>query len=261
MRFGGWPKYVPVSERKANMEKLAAKNRDCADYHPVAPAHGTKLGRTWWGKAWNTNLERYADYGSRLGRGRSYVKCNAVLDLKIYPGRITAVVQGSRARPYKIEVAISSLKPKEWEAIKKECEGKFDSLPELLAGHLPQELSELFMRRDDGLFPSPKQISFSCTCPDRADMCKHVAATLYGTGIRLDESPELFFTLRSINIAELVSRVVNEKKDRLIASARKVSSARIMPLSDINSLFGIECETARKRGVNKTEKNRGGKRV
>ncbi|MBA1334415.1 MAG: hypothetical protein HPY66_2264 [Firmicutes bacterium] len=234
--------YVTVAQNKAkaqkSLEKLRKKNPDIA---PVI-INGRNIAKTWWGKTWNDNLERYSDYSNRIGRGRSYVRNGAVLDLKITPGKIAALVQGSRAKPYQVDIAIEPLSKNTWDTIAKACEGKIDSLQELLEGKFPKALAELFTAQGKGLFPAPKEISFDCSCPDWATMCKHVAAVLYGVGARLDENPALFFVLRNVNIDELVSKAVAQKTETLLRkSGRK--SGRVISDGDISAMFGIDMET------------------
>jgi len=239
--------YVTVAEKKAkaqkSLEKLKKKNPDMA---PVI-INGRSLAKTWWGKAWNDNLESYSDYSNRIGRGRSYVRNGAVLDLKIISGKISALVQGSRAKPYQVDIAIEPLSKNTWDTITKACEGKIDSLQELLDGKFPKALADLFTAQGKGLFPAPKEICFDCSCPDWATMCKHVAAVLYGVGARLDENPALFFILRNVNIDELVSKAIEQKTETLLKkSGRK--SGRVISDGDIPAMFGIDMET-------ETEKN------
>ncbi|HHO48645.1 MAG TPA: hypothetical protein ENN06_09390, partial [Desulfobacteraceae bacterium] len=98
MSYWGFPKYVTLAEKKAKAEKkLAQLRKKRPDITPVV-IEGKTLARTWWGKSWNRNLERYADYSNRIGRGKNYVRHGAVLDLKIENGRVTALVQGTRAK-------------------------------------------------------------------------------------------------------------------------------------------------------------------
>ena len=181
-RYGSrrFPPYVSVGEKRARAEKkikqLEKKN---PRLRPII-IEGYPLAKTWWGKAWNENLERYADYANRIGRGRSYVRHRAVLDLQIEPGKVTALVQGSRARPYRVGIEIRALGRRTWESIKQACSGQFDSLQVLSGGKFPTSLAEIFTARGQGLFPAPEEINFDCSCPDWAGMCKHVAATLYG---------------------------------------------------------------------------------
>ena len=189
----GFPRYVSVGEKKAKAaKKLAQLKKKNKDINPII-LKGSKLTNTWWGKAWNKNLEAYADYSNRIGRGRSYVRHGAVLDLKIQAGKVTALVQGTESRPYSVEIDIKSIPKTKWNEIKKTCQGKLASVAKLLDGKFPKELQEIFTEKGSGLFPKPSEINFDCSCPDWASMCKHIAAALYGIGSRLDENPSLFF--------------------------------------------------------------------
>lgn len=239
--YGGFPPYVSVAQRRAKAQKaigdLRKKNPDIA---PIV-IEGNKLARTWWGKAWNDNLERYSDYANRIGRGRSYVRHGAVLDLKIEARKITALVQGSATTPYKVTITIAPLDKTMWETITKQCEGEIDSLQELLDGKFPKALAASFMEKGKGLFPDPKQISLHCGCPDWATMCKHVAAVLYGVGARLDENPGLFFVLRDVNIDDLVAKAVTEKSETLLRKSAR-TSRRVIASDDISDMFGIEID-------------------
>ena len=217
----------------AQIEKLRKKNPDIA---PVVIS-GT-LARTWWAQAWNRNLESYADYSNRIGRGRSYVRSGAVLDLSIAPGEVRALVQGSRATPYDVTVTIDPLQKQRWNAITQSCSRKIANLEELASGQFPMELMELFTNKGDGLFPSPNEINFCCSCPDWASMCKHVAAVLYGIGARFDESPTLFFRLRDIEFTELLRKSVEEKMTSMLKNAGK-ATARTLTDVDTFELFGV----------------------
>ena len=217
----------------AQLAKLRKKN---PDIKPVVI--DGKLAKTWWAQAWNRNLESYADYSSRIGRGRTYVKSGAVLDLTIAPGEVRALVQGSRVKPYDVAVIIDPLLKQKWEAITQRCSRKITNLEELASGKFPTELMELFTDKGDGLFPSPKEIRFSCSCPDWASMCKHVAAVLYGIGARFDEDPTLFFLLRDIEFAELLRKSVEEKMNSMLKNAGTVTTRT---MTDVNTLelFGV----------------------
>lgn len=241
MSYWDFPRYVSVAEKK---EKAAKKLKQLSKKNPnLKPVilQGSAIARTWWGKAWNLNLERYADYHNRIGRGRSYVRHGAVLDLQIDPGEVRAFVQGSRSSPYSVVISIKTLKKDIWQTILDQCQGMLESLQELLNGSFPKAIGEIFTHADSGLFPSPKEIKFSCSCPDWAGMCKHVAATFYGIGARLDESPELFFRMRNVEIGDLIGQAISGHKQRLLARASKKSS-RIIEEADLSCTFGIELE-------------------
>jgi uncharacterized Zn finger protein len=164
-----------------------------------------------------------------------------VLDLQIQEGHVRALVQGSDSDPYSIKIKIKSLEKDIWKEIKDFCTGKLDSLQELLMGKFPAALGEIFTDRGKGLFPSPKEIDFDCSCPDIASMCKHIAATLYGVGARLDHEPNLFFLLRNIEIGDLISETIRDKTEELLARAQK-KSIRILEDQDLSSVFGIEMD-------------------
>ena len=236
-----YPPYVTVAEKKAKAtRKLKQLKKKNPDIKPIL-LEGRTIARTWWGKSWNSNLERYADYSNRIGRGRSYVRHGAVLDLQINSGKVESLVQGTRSKPYSVIIKIKAVNKNTWKHIKAACEGKLDSLQELLAGKFPKALGEIFTIQGKGLFPSPKEIEFSCSCPDWAYMCKHVAATLYGIGARLDEEPDLFFKLRKVKMKDLVSQAVEDKTRKLLKKAKK-KTARVIDESDLADVFGIDMD-------------------
>jgi uncharacterized Zn finger protein len=233
------PPYVSVAEKKAKAaKKLKQLQKQMPDIKPVVLT-GSALARTWWGKSWNKNLERYADYSNRIGRGRSYVRHGAVLDLRITEGTVTALVQGSTSKPYKVTIKIKPIAAPQWSAMKKKCEGQLRSLQDLVMGKFSKELSEIFLAEGSGLFPAPKEISLDCDCPDWASMCKHVAAALYGIGVRLDEDPLLFFTLRGVRTDDLLTEAIQGATADLLSKASQ-KSARSVDDADLSSLFGIE---------------------
>lgn len=242
----GYPPYVSVAEKRARAQrKLAQLRKKQTDIRPVI-IEGNTLARSWWGKAWNSNLCKYADYANRIGRGRSYVRHGAVLDLQIRPARVHALVQGSRSSPYTVTVEIGPLSRSVWKAIRSACEGQLGSLEELLEGRFPKGLAELFTTQGRGLFPAPKEIHFHCSCPDWAFMCKHVAAVLYGIGTRLDENPSLFFLLRKVKMEDLIAQAVRERSRTLLKHANKKTS-RVIDDADLQDVFGIEMEPLGKR--------------
>ncbi len=196
--------YESVALREAKAE--SARKKLQKKYPNIRPVilKGRVIAHGWWGQAWCQNLERYADFMPHIEQGRSYVRYGAVLDLQIARGLITAVVQGSRERPYKIQIHVDRMAPADWRLLRQGCRGRLDSLESLLAGELPKPLTDLFQRQGQGLFPLADEIHFECTCPEGEGLCKHLLAVLYGVGARLDESPELLFLLRQVDPLELV---------------------------------------------------------
>jgi uncharacterized Zn finger protein len=239
MSFYGFKKYVSVAEKRekalAKLEKLRKKDKNL---QPVIIS-GRKIANSWWGIEWNKNLESYRDYAYRLERGRSYVRNFAVLDLKIDQGSVKSKVVGEGSRAYNINIEINELEKDIWKKLKKECMGKIASLQKLIEGDFPKDMKTLFTDKGEGLFPSPLDINFHCTCPDYAKMCKHVAAAMYGIGARLDNDPKLFFTLRGINIEEIIEKEIEKKSSELLKKSHKKNS-RIIRDDDVNELFGLE---------------------
>ena len=234
----GYFEYVPVAKKKADAQKTIAKLRKKNPNISPVVIEGKKIATTWWGISWNKNLESYADYSNRIGRGSAYLKNGMVLDLQINAGTVSALVQGSRKTPYKIEIDIAGLSDSAWSKITSQCSNRINSIAELAEGKFPKEFEELFLCQDSGLFPSPEEIKLSCSCPDWADVCKHVAAVLYGIGARFDSDPLLFFKLRGIKFEELLKKSVEEKIDNMLKNADKKSS-RIIEDADISALFGL----------------------
>jgi uncharacterized Zn finger protein len=236
-----YPPYVPVATRRAKAEKALQQLRKKQPGITPVIISGNALATTWWGKSWNSNLERYADYRNRIGRGRSCVRHRAVLDLQLTPGRVTALVQGSEAQPYRVAITVDTLSAHHWATIRTACAGCFDSLSALLAGTFPQALKDLFFAKGAGLFPSPRDIHFDCSCPDWASMCKHVAAALYGVGARFDEDPSLFFRLRGITMDELITQTVADTTQTLLRKAER-QSANVLDEVDLGDVFGIQLD-------------------
>ena len=248
MGYWGYPRYVPVAEKKAKAEKKLKKLRKDNPHIKPVFVEGRTLARTWWGKSWNLNLERYADYSNRIGRGRSYVRNGAVLNLQIGSGKVDSLVQGTRSTPYNVTIRIKAITKPIWDKMKAASAGKLDSLQELLAGKFPQAIGEIFMAKGEGLFPSPKEIEFHCSCPDWAYMCKHVAATLYGIGARLDKDPGLFFKLRQVEMGNLISQAVEDRTHKLLKVAEK-KTGRVIDDSNLGDIFGIDMEVGAKVGA------------
>ena len=238
MGYYGWKPYVPVAARRAQAAKAAAKAAKAgAKYEPVAASRGA-IAKTFWGKAWCDNLEQYSDYDNRLPRGRTYVRNGSVLDLKITEGKVAALVMGSSL--YKVSVNVAAVPATQWQAVCAGCAGSIDSLVELLQGRLSKAVMERICTPKTGLFPAPKEIDFNCSCPDWATMCKHVAAVLYGIGARLDEQPELLFSLRRVHANDLVAQAGAGLKK----TAKTPTTGKVLDDALLADVFGIEMDTA-----------------
>jgi uncharacterized Zn finger protein len=235
-----YPPYVSVADKKADgareLAKLLKKTRRAAE--PVVVTHRKRqLCTTFWGKAWADNLQRYADLASRLPRGRAYLRNGSVLDMVIAGGRIEAHVAGSEL--YRVTIGIAPLAKTAWRRVVTRCTGRIASLVGLLRGELSDDVLTVLTHAKDGLFPEPRDMTLDCSCPDSAEVCKHVAAVLYGVGVRLDAKPELFFVLRQVDQAELLTSATADA----VARGRPVAGKRIAS-ERLSSVFGIELEDA-----------------
>lgn len=239
---GGWAPYVPVAERRRRAERAIAKLRKKG--HPVAPVTiaGRFIATTFWGRAWCDNMESYRDYASRLPRGRTYVRNGSVVDLQITPGQITGLVSGSEL--YQVVITIKETATAQWRAICGDCAGGINSLVELLQGRFSNGVMERLCRQESGLFPRPADIRFTCSCPDYAFLCKHVAAVLYGVGARLDHSPELLFRLRAVDETDLVAGI----DTALPLSKAAPVAGKVLEAHDLSALFGLDMAEASDTG-------------
>jgi len=230
-----YPPYVPVAERrKKAAKKVAALIKKGQFVNPVI-IEGRSIAKTFWGKAWCQHLESYCDYENRLPRGRTYVRNGSVIDLKLHAGEIRALVSGSEI--YKVTVKIDPLPKNKWQDLVKECAGKIDSLIELLQGKFSKGVMEIVTHKDKGLFPDLKDIKLECSCYDWADMCKHVAAVLYGIGAHLDESPQALFLLREVDHTDLLTQAGSHD----FSQSSSDQDAKTL-IGDLSSLFGIDIE-------------------
>ena len=238
-RFERWAPYVPVAQRRRNAEneaKRLAKNG--TKLNPLRIA-GRNIATTFWGKAWCENLEDYCDFDNRMPRGRTYARNGSVVDLQVNKGKVTGLVSGSSL--YKISIVIDPLSAKAWGKLCQDCSQEVVSLLDLMRGKLSNAVIQRLTDPKDGLFPQPKEIKVTCSCPDYASMCKHVAAVLYGVGHRLDSSPELFFELRGVDQAELVTQALALQNSSDVMGLNQSSD---LATEDLGSIFGIDIVVA-----------------
>jgi uncharacterized Zn finger protein len=233
MSFYGWRPYVPAATRRAQAAKKAAKLEKAGRKLAPVRVEGRAIAKTFWGKAWCHHIESFSDYENRLPRGRTYARNGSILDLQITKGTISALVMGSSL--YELNFTIKPIEKSRWAAIKSRSTGQIDSLVELLQGRFSDAVMRVITDRDSGLFPSPAEIHKNCSCPDWADLCKHLAAVLYGIGARLDEKPELLFLLRGVDHAELLDHVPTGKAQ---------AGPATLDSGDLADVFGIEIAPA-----------------
>jgi uncharacterized Zn finger protein len=244
-----WQPYVGVNQRIAQAVKAAAQLARKQGREPAPIKLSSRnITTTFWGNAWCDNLNAYSDYANRLPRGATYVRNGSVVDLVVKPLRIEALVAGSST--YTIDIQIKALADTVWASIRNDCSASIDSLLDLLAGRFSEGVMQRLTRQKDGLFPAPKEIKMSCSCPDWSNCCKHLAAVMYGVGARLDSQPELLFLLRDVDHQELVSQAVDagNLETQLNAGDRSLADA------DLGEIVGIELDSIPAAPTRRTRK-------
>jgi uncharacterized Zn finger protein len=163
------------------------------------------FAKNWWARRWIVALERLMD-SRRLMRGKYYARAGQVLSLEETSHGVFARVQGSRPTPYKVSISVTPLTDAQWERVLDVLVDQALFAAQLLAGEMPDQIEEVFSAAGVSLFPSQvNDLITTCSCPDYANPCKHVAATHYILGERFDEDPFLLFRLRGRTQEQILS--------------------------------------------------------
>src|SRR6266699_5707732 len=169
------------------------------------------IGETWWSKRWIGVLESF-NMGARLTRGRSYARQGQVLSIDVEPGQVKAKVQGSRPRPYNVEIHLKPLSDQDWDKVTDAMADQAIFAAKLLAGEIPTNIEEAFSVVQLSLFPTAaRELETDCSCPDWANPCKHIAAVYYLLAEHFDEDPFLIFKLRG-RTKEQIIEVLRHKR-------------------------------------------------
>ncbi|MDR2454987.1 MAG: hypothetical protein LBE49_00110, partial [Deltaproteobacteria bacterium] len=227
-RSGGWSGWQ--NRPKANKQKYA---RSHPNLKPVS-VEGRAIASSFWGQSWCRHFEAMADFDNRLPRGRTYCRNGSILHLEVSAGAAGAVVAGSDF--YDVIMNVKPLPPGRWEAIKRACQGSIATVIDLLKGRLSPDVMKVICDPQAGMFPLRDEISWKCSCPDWASLCKHVASVFYGIGHRLDSEPDLIFTLRGVDPSELIASTA----DSLLSVSG--DGAEDVLAGDLSAIFGIEVE-------------------
>jgi uncharacterized Zn finger protein len=198
-----------------------------------------KFVKNWWASRWIKALTQLMDSG-RLSRGRSYARRGQVLEINIKPGNITARVQGSRRSPYKVSIQLQPLKATQWKRVLDALAEQAIFAAQLLNGEMPQDIEQIFEAVNVPLFPdSQGDLITSCSCPDWANPCKHVAAVYYLLGEQFDQDPFLLLSLRGKDktaiIEELRSRrtgVTSTSEQARMHIPNQIEAVDVLPLEE-----------------------------
>ncbi len=208
-RWDYYPRYGKSGPREAK-GGIKAKSRRGA------------IGETWWSKRFVEVLESFR-MGPRMARGRTYARKGQVMDLEVKAGAVTARVQGSRRGAYRVRLGVKILKAKDWARVEEAMAGQALFLAKLLAGEMPRDIEDAFAACDLSPFPATRNdLSTSCSCPDWANPCKHIAATYYILAERFDDDPFLIFAWRG------------RTQEQLIDHLRTLRGAALPPDADLD---------------------------
>jgi uncharacterized Zn finger protein len=190
------------------------------------------FGESWWAKRWIAALEQFG-WGSRLQRGKSYARQGQVLAIDLTPGKVRAKVQGSRPTPYNVTIEMKPLADSQWEQVTEKLAQQAIFAAKLLAGEMPQDIETAFAAAGVPLFPrSARDISTSCSCPDSANPCKHIAAVYYLLGERFDEDPFLIFQVRGRTREQIIAGL----RARRAAESAALAAEDLAPAEPVPAL-------------------------
>jgi uncharacterized Zn finger protein len=199
------------------------------------------IGQTWWSGRFVAVLEDIG-LGSRLQRGRSYARKGQVISLDVDAGAVTARVQGSRSRPYRVRIGITAFGKPEWAKLERALAGSAWYSAKLLAGEMPEDIEEIFAGQGLSLFPATSgELSMDCSCPDWEVPCKHIAAVFYLLAESFDDDPFAILAWRGREREDLLANLRAARSDD--RSAADSAERAGTPLADsLDSFFRMQAE-------------------
>ena len=223
--------YVRAARRRQTAADFARMLEAEGEILEPAVSRGKAIASSFWGRAWCRAVESWQDYESRLPAGRSLLKNGAVIDLKL--SRSLAEARVAADQLYRVRIVFNDAEPEQTDRLRQRCAGKLTSLVDLIEGRLSEEVISLICDPDSGLFPRYGELRTICNCIDDAVLCRHAAAALYAIAPRLDEKPELFFTLRGIDPADFFAAA-----DAVSAAAGNTE----LSAEELSEAFGVDIE-------------------
>ncbi len=171
-----------------------------------------QASREWWSQRWLDLLDSYR-FKKRLERARNYSRQGNVLSIEFKNAKVLARVQGTEPEPYRVSLSLDYFSDEEWGYVIETMSKRVLFAAKLLAGEMPQNIEEVFTANGLSLFPfTLSDVRSKCSCPDKANPCKHVGAVYYQLGDRFSEDPFVLFQLRG------------RSKDQIISDLRKLRS-------------------------------------
>jgi uncharacterized Zn finger protein len=223
--------YPPKSRPRPVEEGLKARTRRGA------------IGQTWWSTRFVTVLEDIG-LGNRLERGRTYARKGQVISFDIDAGVVTARVQGSRPRPYRVRLGIIAFGKPQWAKLERTLADSAWYGAKLLAGEMPEDIEEVFAGQGLSLFPAAaSDLSMDCTCPDWEVPCKHIAAVFYLLAEAFDEDPFAILAWRGRDREDLLANLRAARTDGPPAAD---ADSGVTPLAEcLDSYFSVQGDLAR----------------
>ncbi|MBE9019308.1 hypothetical protein C7Y66_07105 [Chroococcidiopsis sp. CCALA 051] len=187
-----------------------------------------QASREWWSQRWLDLLDSYR-FKKRLERGRNYARQGNILNIKFEGSQVLARVQGTDPEPYKVSLSLEKFDDEQWGYVVETMSQKAVYAAKLLAGEMPQNIEEVFTANGLSLFPfTLSEVKSHCSCPDKANPCKHVAAVYYQLGDRFSEDPFVLFQLRGRTKDEVLTSLrefrSKEEKSKVKSQKSKVKS-------------------------------------
>lgn len=181
------------------------------------------IAQTWWSERFIAVLEDIG-LGNRLQRGRSYARKGQVISLQVDAGLVTALVQGSRARPYRIRIGIPAFGKSQWAHVERTLAENAWYAAKLLSGEMPEDIEDVFAGLGLSLFPgTARELSLDCSCPDYAVPCKHLAATFYLLAESFDEDPFAILAWRGREREDLLANLAAARPSNEPCPCRSVT--------------------------------------
>src|SRR3989440_1489850 len=196
------------------------------------------FGRTWWGQRFIAALEQFTDPG-RLGRGRSYASNGRILDYKLADGTVSARGRGSinpyfgvyKEPIYKTSITIKAISAADWTKVIRQIASRADLITKLLMNEMPDTIEDAFSGLGLHLLPhSERDFVTSCSCPDWANPCKHIAGVYYLLASALDHDPFLMFELRGLSRDDLRAELARSPLGQILASALTPDDVLVEPV-------------------------------
>ncbi len=185
-----------------------------------------QASREWWSQRWLDLLDSYR-FKKRLERARNYARQGNVLSIEFKGAKVLARVQGSEVEPYKVSLSLEPFSDEEWGYVIETMSKKAIFAAKLLAGEMPQNIEEVFTANGLSLFPfTLSDIRSKCSCPDKANPCKHVGAVYYQLGDRFSEDPFVLFKLRGRTKEQIISDLRNLRSAKIEVSRTKTSDVK-----------------------------------